>query len=202
MRGISLDREVPRIIAGSAFERRDWELAGGKHSVMDTILRGITVWLDRIDRVITGVTGGLLGFLTLLVAVQVVGRYAFQTGLFWADELTGVIMMWAAMLGAAGCIWTDSHIRLTMVIERLPPSVRTWLLVLMDGVILWFAAVLFVEGAKLVQSTMGGSLSSLDIPIGMTYVVLPGTAVFMVVFSLMAALNRLARHYRGKGGES
>ena len=169
---------------------------------MDRVLRGITAWLDRIDRVITGVAGALLGLLTGLVAFQVVGRYVFQTGLFWADELTGVVMMWAAMLGAAGCIWTDSHIRLTMVVERLPSSVRTWLLTLMDGVILWFAAVLFGEGANLAQNTMGGRMSSLDIPIGITYVILPGTALFMIVFSLMAALNRLARHYRGKGGES
>jgi TRAP-type C4-dicarboxylate transport system permease small subunit len=42
---------------------------------MDRVLRGITVWLDRIDRVITGVAGGLLGLLTVLVTVQVVGRY-------------------------------------------------------------------------------------------------------------------------------
>lgn len=169
---------------------------------MDKILRGVSVWLDRIDRVITGVAGGLLGLLTLLVTVQVVARYVLQTGLFWADELTGVVMLWAAMLGAAGCIWTDSHIRLTMVVERLPPSVRTWILTLMDGVILWFAAVLFGEGANLVQSTMGGRMSSLDIPIGITYVILPGAALFMVVFSLIAALNRLTRHYRGKGDQT
>ena len=105
------------------------------------------------------------------------------------------------MLGAAGCVWTDSHMRLDMVIERLPPSVRTWLLTLMDGVILWFAVVLFREGARLVQSTMGGRISSLDIPIGITYLILPGTAMFIVVFSLVTALNRLARHYRGEGGE-
>ena len=168
---------------------------------MNRALKGITVWLDRIDRVITGVAGGLLGLLTVLVTVQVVGRYALQTGLFWADELTGVAMMWAAMLGAAGCVWTDSHIRLTMVVERLPPSVRTWILTLMDGVILWFAAVLLGEGAHLVQSTMGGTMSSLDIPIGMTYVILPVTALFMIVFSLIAALNRVARRCRDKGGE-
>ena len=121
---------------------------------MGSILRKISARLDQVERVITGVTGALLGLLTLLVAVQVVGRYVLHTGLFWADELTGVAMMWAALLGAAGCVWTDSHMRLDMVIERLPPSVRTWLLTLMDGVILWFAVVLFREGARLVQSIL------------------------------------------------
>jgi TRAP-type C4-dicarboxylate transport system permease small subunit len=168
---------------------------------MHSILKQITTRLDRVERVITGVTGALLGLLTLLVAAQVVGRYVLHTGLFWADELTGVAMMWAALLGAAGCVWTDSHIRLNMVIERLPSSVRTWLLTLMDGVILWFAVVFFREGLRLVQTTMGGRMSSLDIPIGITYAILPGAAVFMVVFSFLTALKRLAKHYQNEGGE-
>jgi TRAP-type C4-dicarboxylate transport system permease small subunit len=165
------------------------------------ILKAISTWLNWLERLMTALTGGILGVLTLLVAWQVVGRYVFNVGLFWADELTGIAMMWAALLGAAGCIWTDSHMRLRLIIDRIPPSPRVWLLTLMDGVVVWFALVFFKEGMTLVERTMGGRLSSLDIPIGITYVVLPVAAVLMVAFALMVALNRLSQHYRGKGGE-
>ena len=69
---------------------------------MFMILKRITQWLDWLDRFITAVTGGVLGLLALLVGWQVVARYVLHTGLFWAEELTLVAMMWATLLGAAG----------------------------------------------------------------------------------------------------
>ena len=157
--------------------------------------------MEWLERIITALAGGILGMLTLLVAWQVVGRYVFGMGLFWADELTGVAMMWAALLGATGCIWTDSHMRLKLITDRLPLTLRVWLLTLMDGVVVWFALVFFKEGMTLVEKTMSGRMSSLDIPIGTTYAVLPGAAVLMIVFALATAFNRLLKHYRAERGQ-
>jgi TRAP-type C4-dicarboxylate transport system permease small subunit len=165
------------------------------------ILQHITKWLDWLERIITAIAGGILGLLVLLVGWQVVGRYVLRIGLFWADELTVVAMMWAALIGAAGCIWTDSHIRLKLILEWLPEMVRVWLLTLMDGVIVGFAYLITKEGIKLIQRTMGGSMSALKIPIGTTYYVLPGAAILMIMFASVTALNRIARYYKGKGGE-
>ena len=167
---------------------------------MFLFLKSLTRWLDWLERIITAITAGILGLLVLLVSWQVVGRYILGTGLFWADELTVVAMMWAALLGAAGCVWTDSHIRLNLIIDWLPAAVRLWILTLMDGVIVWFAYLVMKEGIYLIQRTMGGAMSALKIPIGTTYYILPGAAVLMIVFASVAALNRIARYYRGEGG--
>ncbi len=165
---------------------------------MFVILRYITNWLDWLERIITAITGGILGLLVLLVGWQVVGRYILHIGLFWADELTVVAMMWAALLGAAGCIWTDSHMRLKLILGWFPATVRVWLLTLMDGVIVWFAYLVMKEGSNLIQRTMSGTMSALKIPIGATYYVLPGAAVLMIIFASVTALNRIVRHYRGE----
>ena len=165
------------------------------------ILKRISISLGWLERILTALAGGILGMLTLLVAWQVVGRYVFSMGLFWADELTGVAMMWAALLGATACIWTDSHMRLNLIVDRLPPTVRVWLLTLMDGVVVWFALVFFKEGMTLVERTMSGRMSSLDVPIGITYAVLPGAAVLMAAFALATAFHRLLNHYRAERGE-
>jgi TRAP-type C4-dicarboxylate transport system permease small subunit len=164
------------------------------------MLQRVTKWLDRLELVITAITGGILGLLTLLVGWQVVGRYVLRVGLFWADELTVVAIMWAALIGAAGCVWTDSHIRLNLIIDRLPAAVRLWILTLMDGVIVWFAYLMLKEGITLVQRTMSGTMSALKIPIGTTYYVLPGAAGLMIVFASVAALNRIVKFYQTKEG--
>ena len=167
---------------------------------MILLLKKMTTWLDRLERVITVVTGAILGFIAFLVTWQVVARYVFHSGQFWVEELALLAMMWAALLGAAGCIWTDSHVRLSLLLSWLPPTVRLWILTLMDGLILWFAIMMIKEGLFLVQRTMGGQMSALPIPIGTTYTILPGAAALMVVFTLVRAIKRVADHYLGEGG--
>jgi len=163
------------------------------------LLKRITSKLDGLERIITAVTGVILGLLALLVGWQVVARYVFHSGQFWAEELALVAMMWAALLGAAGCIWTDSHVRLKVVILGLPATARMWVLTVMDGIVLWFALLIIKEGMYLVERTMCGKMSALGIPIGTTYYIIPGAAVLMVIFTLIKALNRVTSHYSGKG---
>ena len=165
------------------------------------MLTRVITWLDQFERIITAVTGIILGLLALLVGWQVVARYVLHTGLFWAEELALIAMMWATLLGAAACIWTDSHVRLNIVIGWLPASVRIWILTFMDGVIVCFAFLIIKEGIELVQRTMGGKMSALGIPIGTTYTILPAAAVLMILFTLVHAITRIAKHYSGRGGK-
>lgn len=167
---------------------------------MILLLKKVTTWLDRLERVITVVTGAILGFIAFLVSWQVVARYLLHSGQFWVEELALLAMMWATLLGAVGCIWTDSHVRVNLLLSWFPPNVRLWILTLMDGIILWFAIIMIKEGLFLVQRTMGGQMSALPIPIGTTYTILPGAAGLMVVFTLVRAIKRIANHYWGEGG--
>ncbi|UCE34306.1 MAG: TRAP transporter small permease [Deltaproteobacteria bacterium] len=164
-------------------------------------VRRVAKNLNRLEKSITAATGVILGLLALLVGWQVVARYLFHSGQFWAEELALVAMMWAALLGAAGCVWTDSHVRLTIIVSWIPPGVRLWILTAMDGIILWFALLIIKEGTSLVQRTMGGKMSALGIPIGITYYILPGAAVLMVLFALVKGVGRVTQYYRGQGGE-
>jgi TRAP-type C4-dicarboxylate transport system permease small subunit len=163
------------------------------------VLRQVSDWLQQVERLLSAVTAVILGLLALLVGWQVVARYVFSTGIFWAEELSLLAMMWGTMLGAAGCIWTDSHVRLNILIDRLPAGARAWMLTVMDGIIVWFAFWIVKEGILLAQRTMGGQMSALHIPIGITYVILPVAAVLMIIFTVVKALDRLMTHYTKKG---
>ncbi len=158
-------------------------------------------FLDRLERVITAITSGIIGLLVCVVGWQVFARYVLQSGQFWAEEFCLVAMMWAALLGAAACIWTDSHVRVTIILSLLPTKFRTWILTLMDGVVLWFAFIFFKESLFLIQRTMGGRMSAMEIPIGVTYYVLPLSALLMFLFTVVRAVNRFASHEKDFGGE-
>lgn len=157
--------------------------------------------LDRLERVVTAVTAGILGLLTLVVGWEVFARYVLQSGQFWAEEFCLVAMMWAALLGAAACIWTDSHVRVTFTLSFFPAKFRRWILALMDVIILWFAFIFFKESLFLIQRTMGGQMSALKIPIGATYFVLPLAALLMVLFTAVRGIKRFAADVPNTGGE-
>ena len=157
--------------------------------------------LDRLERVVTAITAGILGLLTCVVGWQVFARYVLQSGQFWAEEFCLVAMMWAALLGAAACLWTDAHVRVTIVLSLFPAKLRRWILALMDGIILWFAFIFFKESLFLIQRTMGGQMSALKVPIGITYYILPLSAFLMVLFTVVRGGKRFASHEPDTGGE-
>jgi TRAP-type C4-dicarboxylate transport system permease small subunit len=167
---------------------------------MITRLNGMIHSLDRLERVITAITAGILGLLACVVSWQVVARYILRSGQFWAEEFCLVGMMWAALLGAAACIWTDSHVRLTIILSLFPAKLRMWILALMDGIVLWFTFMIFKEGLLLIQRTMGGEMSALRIPIGTTYYVLPLSAFLMFLFTMIRAIKRIVSHDQDTGG--
>ena len=158
-------------------------------------------FLDRLERGVTAIIAGILGLLVCVVGWQVFARYVLQSGQFWAEEFCLVAMMWAALLGAAACLWTDSHVRVTIILSLIPAKLRRWILTLTDAIILWFAFMIFKESLFLIQRTMGGQMSALRIPIGATYYVLPLSAFLMFLFTLVRMVKRFASHERDPGGQ-
>ncbi len=89
----------------------------------------------------------------LLVAAEVVvlfcgvaARYVFHTPLIWSDELASILFLWLAMFGAAVALQRGGHMRLSYLVDRLPPAGRAIAEVLNIGVPLLFV-VLVMQSA-------------------------------------------------------
>lgn len=158
------------------------------------MLDRITQWMDGLERFVTAVTAVLLALITILIGWQVVARYVFHSGQFWADEVTLIGIMWATMLGAAGCVWTDSHVSLTYVVSALPGRLRLCVLTVLDLIVFGFSIILSTEGITLASRTMGGKISSFGIPIGVTYLILPAAGTLMALFILTRSVRRIVAH--------
>lgn len=159
-------------------------------------------WLDRTERLITAATAVIMIILSALICWQVFSRYVLNSSPFWIEEISVISLMWIGLLGAAGCVWTESHMSLELVVSRLPETVRIWLRALTDMAIAGFALFLCDRGFFLVQRMMSGTLSSLPLAVGYTYLVLPIAGGLMVLFALVRAISGVSRHYAGKGGRN
>jgi TRAP-type C4-dicarboxylate transport system permease small subunit len=76
--------------------------------------------IDAAARVIeTALALALIGAV-LLNFVNVVGRYGFGASFFAADELQTYSMVYMAFLGAAVATWRGLHLRMDVLLLRLP----------------------------------------------------------------------------------
>ena len=98
----------------------------------------------------------LLGF-ALIVAVvinfvNVVGRYIFGSTFISADEVQIYIMVYIAFLGAAVATWRRIHLRMDVLVQRLPGGVKALLAAAELVLILVLASlVLYVSSGYVTQ---------------------------------------------------
>lgn len=60
----------------------------------------------------------------ILVIVNVILRYVFNTGLFWSEEVATTCFVWSVFIGAAACYKKRMHIGIDMLIRLTPPFMQ------------------------------------------------------------------------------
>lgn len=135
-------------------------------------------------------TAVLIGLLTLFVSWEVFARFVLHSGQYWAQEASLIAMSWIGLLGAAAAVWSDGHISLTLIVDRLPAVGKRILRAFADLAVAGLSLVLFITGITLVEGTMGGTWSSIPIPIGYTNMIVPVTAAIMFLFSLVRFVRK------------
>ncbi|WP_108881240.1 TRAP transporter small permease subunit [Anderseniella sp. Alg231-50] len=81
------------------------------------------------------------------VLLQVVQRFVFHSASAWAEETAVYGMIFAVYLGATMAVRDRAHIRITLLVSRLPRPLQICSIVLAD--LLWVGFVIFM----IVQTT-------------------------------------------------
>ena len=156
--------------------------------------------IDRVMRVVVVGLGLVLIAAIGLNFVNVGGRYAFGRAIFGADEVQTYAMVWIAFAGAVVVTWRDAHLRMDVLVTRLPRRVRAVLRAIELALMVATAGVVFSQSWKYVEqmAAMGRRSDAASIPMA-----IPHSAVALG-FGLIAliALWRLARPPRAAATES
>ncbi|MFD2141594.1 TRAP transporter large permease subunit [Ancylobacter oerskovii] len=84
-----------------------------------------------IDRLLGGAveaaTAALVAIEVVVLGAGVVARYCFHAPLVWSDELASILFLWLSMLGAVVALRRGEHMRMTGLVNRVPPRLRTLL---------------------------------------------------------------------------
>ena len=65
-----------------------------------------------------------LGLMTLLTFANVLARYAFESNILWALELTSFLFAWLVLMGMSYGVKQHVHIGIDVVVNMMPPLWR------------------------------------------------------------------------------
>ncbi|MFA5853072.1 MAG: TRAP transporter small permease [Spirochaetales bacterium] len=155
---------------------------------MQTIIFKI---IAKTERVLTAIAAALMAVLSIVVCWQVFARYILQKSPIWVEEFSVTAIMWVGLLGAAAAVWTGDHMRLEILTKKVPKRFGVVVEILIDVAIGYFALFLFTNGLILTEATWTSQMSTIALPIGLTYLVLPIAAALMMLFAFFRIVAKI-----------
>lgn len=146
------------------------------------------------------ICAGLLFALVVVVGVEVVARYIFQSSFSWSNELARFIFIWFTFIGGSYAVVLNAHIVIEALHTLFPEKIRPGLELVGDIVWVIFSIFIAYVGftyCATLMSGLGNNSAAMDIPIAYIYVSIP------IGYLLMAfrMLQILYKKYRKKDCE-
>lgn len=137
-------------------------------------------WIDAFGKVneVLGVAGrniaaALLMGMMVVVLLQVIFRYVLSDSLTWSEELSKVMMVWAALLVAPWAYRHGANVSISIFADAMPPRMATLLRGVLNVLVVWIAVVLFIESIGFWQRGLAIQSASLPVRMAWIYTVVP-----------------------------
>jgi TRAP-type transport system small permease protein len=146
-----------------------------------------------LEQLLRFVVAALVVTIVVMVAAQVVFRYAVKEPIVWSEEFTTLCYQWLSYLGAALAVRYRAHFGVDFVVRLLGPRWKTpleWL----EHLVVWLmAAFMVLYGWRIAESSAMQMYPTLPFSVGTGYLVLPIAGVLFALMDCAVLLERRAR---------
>ncbi|MCM3716303.1 TRAP transporter small permease [Alkalihalobacillus oceani] len=130
---------------------------------------------------------------SVIMFVNVVGRYVFNFSFVWSDEFIRYTFIWMILLGSGVAIKRKAHLGFDLIISKLPLKLQTFFVLLNDVLISIFLILFFFNGINLLKSAGMTPSPSMNIPMAFVYIVLPLSSIIMFIY-IISSIWRTIRY--------
>lgn len=128
----------------------------------------------------------------IIVFLQVIMRYFFNTSLTWSEELSRYIFIWQVWLGSSIAFVDDQHIRVDLIFSIFKSEKSQRILHLIINII-WFSFNVFLVyvGIKLLgsMSARNALSSGMRLPLVYVYATLPVSSFILAIRILLDSID-------------
>lgn len=158
---------------------------------MTSFFRSMCLWIDALNEWVGRVVAWATAVVVVVVFVDVVMRYVFNTSFVFTQELEWHLFAFIFLMGAGATLLKDGHVRVDIFYQRAGPKTRAWINLI--GVVLFLIPgcyMIVATSLRFVHSSYAVLEGSPDpggipfrfilkacIPAGFTLVLLQGIAL-------------------------
>ncbi len=149
-------------------------------------MRKLLKALDLLEDII------LVSMFAAMVAVifmQVIMRYVFNNSLSWSEELGKFLFVWLSWFGISIGARRKEHIKITMLVDKLPYRVARVLDLVAEAVVIAICVVTAVYGVSLVRSQSAIRYAGIRISISWGYLSVVVGCALMTIRGLAAMIE-------------
>ncbi len=139
----------------------------------------------------------IIASMSLLVFLNVVLRYGFNSSLMITEEIGRYLFVWLTFLGAISAFIRNRHVAVDTFLIRMPSPMRRVVRILSDIAMLICCAMIMVGCWRLTLLNMTNYLPVSDMPVGVLYFAgVPSSAVIGALL-LVRLWRALFQHEQG-----
>lgn len=151
---------------------------------LSAFLKGMDAVFDLLTRACQLVAGIALVAMTVMFAWLVYGRYVLNDTPTWVEQVSHLLLMVIAFLGAAAGVRQDTHLSVVLFRTAVPSAVRTVFVFITDVLMAGFGAFMFWYGLELTQFKWKTLIPLIQVPEGLRSLPLTICGALVFIFSV------------------
>ena len=155
-----------------------------KSSEAPSFLKGMETVFDLFTRVCQILAGTAIVVMTLLFAWLVFGRYVLNDTPTWVEQVSHLLLMVIAFLGAAAGVRQDTHLSVVLFRTVVPPWLRTGFVFVTDLLMAAFGGLMFWYGLELTRFKWSALIPLIQWPEGLRSLPLTICGALVFIFSI------------------
>ena len=149
---------------------------------------------QMINKTVEWFSIGLVIVMVLLVLWQIVARYLLNSPSRFSEALTRYLFVWLVLVTSTYAFGSRDHMYISALNDRLRGKTRTVVNILIEVLTILFAACVMVFGGSIIARMQMVSLdSSLHIPMGIVYAIIPVCGVIIVFYCICNIIEELEK---------
>lgn len=146
--------------------------------------------MKNLRKILTACLNVLAGtsflIMVLLTCWQVFTRYILKNPSTWSEELVSYLFAWMSLLGASLVTGERGHMNIPILEEHVRLPGKKLLRCLAELIAFGFSLVILILGGiRITALAMGQMTSSLGVPIGIFYIVLPLCGLLNIIYTIL-----------------
>jgi len=138
--------------------------------------------LSWLNKLIMAFSGLMLGFMTVLVILQVFWRYVLEMPFPQSQELAIYAMVYVVMFGSTIAVYNKTHIAVNFIVDRVPPKFAFVLRMAAYVMLIIFFYLLIKEGWALSMRSMRQLSPTTGIPVGYIMASVPISSAISMLY--------------------